>query len=118
LTEAISEDRGYLVDSGTSPSLLTILPHDNEVIRPLVDVDDMVKKLVEIQSDYPKALAKAEKAYEWVTKELAWGANGPVVDRWIKIFDKMYADFVKESVMGEEEKVEGPVITTIESEQF
>jgi len=118
LTEAISEDRGYLVDSGTSPSLLTILPHDNEVIRPLVDVDDMVKKLVEIHSDYPKALAKAEKAYEWVTKELAWGAKGPVVDRWIKIFDKMYKAHVAASVEVPETEEDASKVKEIESEQF
>lgn len=97
LTEAISDDRGYLVKSGTNPSLNTVLPHDNEVIRPLVDVDDLVAKMLEIHDDYDQAMEKAENAYKWVTTELAWGTSGPIVDRWIAVFDKMYKEFLEES---------------------
>ena len=115
LTEAISEDRGYLVNSGTNPSLLTILPHDNEVIRPLVDVDDMVKQMLAIHNDYDAAMERAEAAYKWVTTELAWGASGPIVDRWIKIFDKMYQEYLDDET-GQTEEID--VTTEIETEQF
>jgi glycosyltransferase involved in cell wall biosynthesis len=116
LVEAISEDRGYLVNSGTNPSLLTILPHDNEIIRPLVDVDDMVEKMLDIYNNYDKALEKAEAAYEWVTNELTWGANGPIVDRWIKVFDEMYEAHVEDSVVLETEEV--GEVKAIEAEKF
>lgn len=115
LVEAISEDRGFLVNSGTDPSLFTVLPHDNEVIRPLVDVNDMVEKMVAVYSDYDAAMARAENAYQWVTTELAWGANGPIVDRWIKIFDKMYEEYLEDET-GETEEID--VATEIETEQF
>jgi len=121
LTEAISEDRGYLVNSGTNPSLLTVLPHDNEVIRPLVDVEDMVVKMLDVYNDYDKAQARAEAAYEWVTKDLAWGAKGPVVDRWIKVFDKMYKAHIEEHAIQEEPQLNIPGVTApkeIETEQF
>ena len=117
LVEAISEDRGYLVDSGTDPSLFTVLPHDNEVIRPLVDVNDLTEKMLAVRNDYDAAMAKAEAAYEWVTNDLRWGADGPVVDRWIKLFDKMYEEFVNESVAPEPQfhMMDGK---SIEAEEF
>jgi glycosyltransferase involved in cell wall biosynthesis len=118
LIEAISEDRGNLVNSGTDPSLFTILPHDNEVIRPLVDVNDMVEKMIEVHDDYDAAIEKAEKAYEWVTTELAWGAGGPVVDRWIKVFDKMYEAYVEDSAEPEPQFHDEEKPAEIESEQF
>ena len=115
LVEAISDDRGYLVNSGTNPSLFTVLPHDNEVIRPLVDVDDMVEKMLEVYNNYDAAVEKAENAYKWVTTELAWGSDGPIVDRWIKVFDKMYETHVNEEV-AETEEID--VKSEIETEQF
>lgn len=115
LIEAISEDKGYLVNSGTNPGLFTVLPHDNEVIRPLVDVDDMVKQMLAVYNDYDEAKAKAEAAYEWITTKLAWGANGPIIDRWIKVFDKMYEEYLDDET-GQVEETE--VNTEIETEQF
>jgi glycosyltransferase involved in cell wall biosynthesis len=117
LVEAISEDKGYLVDSGTDPSLFTILPHDNEVVRPLVDVNDLVDKMLDVYSDPKEATARAERAYEWVTSELAWGANGPVVDRWIKVFDKMYEALIESTVTPETDTLIMDV-GQIDSEQF
>lgn len=118
LVEAISEDKGYLVNSGTNPGLFTVLPHDNEVIRPLVDVDDMVEKMLEIYNDYDAAKAKAQAAYDWITTKLAWGANGPIVDRWIKVFDKMYEAHVQDSVVLEPTEPDEQQSNKIESEQF
>jgi len=117
LTEAISEDRGYLVNSGTNPSLFTILPHDNEIIRPLVDVEDMVKQMLAVYNNYDAAKEKAEAAYKWVTTELAWGGSGPIVDRWVKIFDKMYEAHVQDSVIPEHTEADEQT-NEIESEQF
>jgi glycosyltransferase involved in cell wall biosynthesis len=119
LVEAISEDKGYLVNSGTNPSLFTVLPHDNEVIRPLVDVEDLVDKMLQVHSNPEEAKERAERAYEWVTTKLAWGANGPVVDRWIKVFDKMYEAYVEESAAPEPMFHEdSDVDKEIDTEQF
>jgi glycosyltransferase involved in cell wall biosynthesis len=118
LAEAISEDKGYLVNSGTNPSLFTVLPHDNEVIRPLVDVDDLVAKMLEVHNDYEAAMQKAENAYNWVTTELAWGAKGPIVNRWIKVFDEAYRAYVEESSAPEPQFHQEEVKKEIESEQI
>ncbi|RLI62934.1 MAG: hypothetical protein DRO67_06560, partial [Candidatus Asgardarchaeum californiense] len=95
LVECITDDKGYLVKSGNTTSNFTILPHDNEVIRPLVDVDDMVEKMLQVYNDYDEAISKAENAYEWVKSELNW--QGKIADRWVGIFDKMYEESIKES---------------------
>jgi glycosyltransferase involved in cell wall biosynthesis len=95
LVECITEDKGYLVKSGADPSHHTVLPHDNEIIRPLVDVDDMVKKMLQVYNNYDEAMEKAEKAYEWVRTDLNW--QGKIADRWVGVFDKMYEDLIKKN---------------------
>lgn len=87
MKEAIKEDLGYLCDSGTRPELFTVLPHDNEVIRPLVDTTDMANKMIHIYNNYDEALNKAGKAYEWVSSDLNWQGN--VGKLWVDTFDKM-----------------------------
>lgn len=88
MTENITEDKGYLVDSGTNPSLFTVLPNDNEVIRPLVDVDDFVNKLLDVYHDRETANTKASMAYNWVVDSLDW--QGAVGKKWVEIFDNAY----------------------------
>jgi len=109
ITENITEDKGYTCDSGTNPSLFTVLPHDNEISRPLVDVEDMAKKMVHIYENYGEALIKADKAYEWVKNELNWQGN--VGKQWVSLFDKAYASLL-------EEKIQAPIGNTIETESF
>ena len=86
MEELITEDKGYLCDSGTTPELHTVLPHDNEVIRPLVDTTDMYKKMVHIYNNYDQALIKADNAYNWVRSELNWQGN--IGSQWVETFDK------------------------------
>lgn len=94
MIENITEDKGYLCDSGTTPSLYSVLPHDNEIIRPLVDVDDMAAKMVHIYNNYEEAVVKAETAYNWVHDELNWQGN--VAKIWVKLFDNVYTDLIEE----------------------
>ena len=87
MEEVITPDLGYLVDSGTTPSLWTILPNDNEVRRPLVDVEDLTKTMAHVMDNYDEALAKTEQAYDWVTSDLDW--QGKVGMAWVSMFDKL-----------------------------
>jgi glycosyltransferase involved in cell wall biosynthesis len=61
LPEFITEELGWLSKSGTNPSLFTVVPIDNEIIRPLVDVDDMVKKMLDVYNNRDEAKVKVEK---------------------------------------------------------
>lgn len=86
LTEVITEDKGYLVNSGSNPSLHTVVPNDNEVLRPLVDVEHMVETMLHIYNNYDEAKKKAEKAYDWIMTKMDW--HGDIAQRWLDVFDK------------------------------
>lgn len=92
MSEFITEDKGYLVKSGGNTSLYTILNLDNEVIRPLVDVDDMVEKMLTVYNNREEVLRKAEKAYSWAALTMEWQKN--IVPKWLALFDKAYGELV------------------------
>ncbi len=87
LGECINDERGWLVKSGTNPSLSTVLPHDNEIIRPLVDVEDMAKTMLEIYRNPQEAKRRAENAYTYTITNLDW--QGPIADKWVDLFNKV-----------------------------
>lgn len=105
MAEFITEDRGYLVKSGTNSSLFTVLPHDNEVIRPLVDVDDMVKVMLHVYNNYDEAKQKAENAYAWVHMQMDWQDH--IVPRWVSVFDKAYGDLGCKEEIDDRKKIIG-----------
>lgn len=115
LSEFVTEERGYLIDSGSKPSLYTVLPHDNEVVRPLVDVDDMVKKMLHIHANYEEAKERAENAYRWVNMSMDWQRS--IAPQWVEIFDKA-AEELKEETKPKEEKEEEADSGTIEAEEI
>jgi glycosyltransferase involved in cell wall biosynthesis len=94
LIENITEERGFLAKSGVDPNLYTVLPHDNEVVRPLVDVNDMVEKMLFVYNNYDEALRRAENAFKWVTTDLNW--QGAIAKRWLEVFDNAYKELVTE----------------------
>lgn len=94
MSEFITEDRGYLVKSGGNPSLYTVCRTDNEVIRPLVDVEDMVKKMRHVYENREEAKQKAERAYTWIKTQMDW--QSCIVPQWIKVFDEAYTDLISE----------------------
>lgn len=89
MAELITEDKGYLADSGSSFNLWTSLPNDNDVLRPLVDVEDMVNKMLYIYNNYEDAKQKAETAYKWIQSDLKW--SGKIAKQWLKVFDEEVA---------------------------
>jgi glycosyltransferase involved in cell wall biosynthesis len=111
LVENITEDRGWLVKSGTNLGLQTVLPHDNEVIRPLVDTDDLVKTMLGVYNNREEAARRAENAYKWVYTQLNW--QDSIVPKWVEVFDGAY-DNLKEG-----KQVEAPETEkVIEAETF
>lgn len=90
LIENIDDEKGWLCKSGSNPSLFTVVPNDNEVIRPLVDVEDMVEKMVAVHNDPKEAARRAENAYNWVVTKMDW--RNCIVPQWVSLFDKVYED--------------------------
>jgi glycosyltransferase involved in cell wall biosynthesis len=85
-TEIVGEDRGLLVDSGHDLEHFTVLPHDNEVVRPIISVQDMVDKMEILYKDEVIRMRLAENGYKWVTDNLLWEKH--VVPMWEHIFTK------------------------------
>jgi len=94
MIEFITEDRGYLVKSGSDDNLFSILPHDNEILRPLVDINDLVDKLVYVYNNREEAIQKAENAYKWIVEKMDWQKN--IVKQWVELFDELYEKIGKE----------------------
>jgi len=93
LTEIVGAERGYLVKSGATPSDYTILPHDNEIVRPTTDVGDLVEKLVDVYDNREEAKRRAENAYSWVTSNLIWKRD--IVPQWDKLITGAVSDWIK-----------------------
>ena len=111
LVENITEDRGWLAKCGSNPSLFTVVPNDNEVVRPLVDVEDMVKQMLDVYNNPEEVKRRTENAYNWVTTKMDWNAS--IVPQWLEVFDSAYADLKNNSVMELSEADQ-----TIDSESF
>lgn len=85
ITELLEDNRGILVDSGKTPNCLTFNGHqDNNLLRPTIDIMDMVKKLLWIyqKSDDKKTIE--ENAYEFANKNLNWDDIGKEFDKIIQ----------------------------------
>lgn len=85
--------RGIPVKAGSNSSEWTCLGvSDNERVRPLTNVDDMVEKLVWVH-DNKKAVKKiVERAYAWV-QGLSWDN---IVKEWDALFMKAYHELERE----------------------
>lgn len=93
LEEIVGQDRGWLIDSGTTPNDYFILPHDNEVQRPLASITDMAEKLVEVYDNDEEVALRTENAYNWVTSTLSWKKN--IVPVWDKIISDAVTGWIK-----------------------
>lgn len=81
-----TERRGILYNCANRLSLQICFPGDNEVIRPLPDLEDMVSKLVWMYQN-PEACRKMEEnAYRWTKNCLVWEDH--IVPRFHEIFSK------------------------------
>lgn len=80
----------------TSSEYICLGIEDNERIRPLTNVDDMVEKLVWVHDNPDKVKEITERAYEWV-KTLSWDK---IVARWEKIFMNAYENLEHERQIG------------------
>jgi len=76
-----NSERGYLVKCGGDD--FTVMKFDNELIRPLTNVADLVNKWKHVYDNKKEAEGKAEAAYKWL-QDFTWDK---VVKQWEEIFD-------------------------------
>ena len=73
IEEILENKRGIMVDSGLSANnLMCNGPLDNNQIRPTVNVEDMVGKLIWIYSHPEQKKEIEERAYDWAQENLDW----------------------------------------------
>jgi glycosyltransferase involved in cell wall biosynthesis len=75
-----NEERGYLVNSGSTPDEFCVLPNDNEIMRPVASVTGLAEKLIHVYDNNEEAQAKADAAYSWVKSNLVWEQH--IVPQW------------------------------------
>lgn len=64
--------RGKLYRSGSNLSQIAIFPSDNEVCRPLPDLDDMVRQMKFLYDNPGFVTQMTENAYNWVINNILW----------------------------------------------
>jgi glycosyltransferase involved in cell wall biosynthesis len=95
MAEFITDDTGYLVDAGSNANLWTVLKNDFGVARPLTDVDDLVRTLLRVHAHPDEAMARAGRAYRWVTEHLDWRKD--LHRRWLAVFAEAAASLAQET---------------------
>ena len=111
MAEHIGEDHGYLINSGKDLNLYSILPNDNEVLRPTVDVNHMVELMRRVKENPDEAREKAEVAYKYVMNNFIWEEH--IVPKWVDLIDKL----VTEGPAKDEKDID-PDKRLIETESF
>jgi len=97
--KGFNQVRGIPVKAGSNSSEWFCLGlEDNERIRPLTNVDDMVSKMVWAYQNKRKVDEIVERAYKWVQ-----GQNWELkVKEWDKLFQRAYKDLEKERRMADD----------------
>ena len=73
IKELLADGRGKLVDCGNSPNNLIFNGHvDNNLIRPVTDVEDLINKLIWAYKNKDECKKIEEKAYKWATENMNW----------------------------------------------
>ena len=83
LTEICADGRCKLTECGQN---MVTLQADFDRLRPVVDVDDVVKQLESVYLSWKMGVpsSSVEKAYQWV-KTLSWDLTGK---KWLEVFEK------------------------------
>ena len=93
LTEIFADGRGFTCRSGDTINMHHVQTMDNEVIRPLCNINDMVKYLKRLYEKPEIGQRMVEKACEWVHKNLIWERD--VCPRFDTIIKGLYEDMQK-----------------------
>lgn len=89
--------RGIPIKAGSNSSEWICLGlEDNERIRPLTNVDDMVEKMLWVYKNPKLVKPIVDRAYEWV-QGLSWDK---IIEQWNDLFTKAYETLEKERAVG------------------
>lgn len=97
-----NEERGLMCECGSNDTEWTVIQNDNEVMRPLTNIDSLVEKMkwVYDHRGLPELTAKIEAAYQWV-QSMTWESEA-VGGAWVEVFKKAHDEVLKEKWVGEQ----------------
>lgn len=78
------ECRGMLYNSGSRFSQVLVFPSDNEVPRPLPDLDDMIAKMKYLYDNPEVRRGLEQNAYDWALNTITWEKH--IVPNFDKVF--------------------------------
>lgn len=92
LTEMLT-GYGTLVSAGKRLNDWIVLPMDNEILRPIVDVAEFVDKMVYLHNNKEKTKELSDKALKYVSENLTWNK---VCEKWLTLFEKATIEIPKQ----------------------
>ena len=98
LNEIFADGRGKLVKCGDTPSHFNVIPNDNEIIRPVVNVEDMAEKIIYLYEHPEERAAIAKKGYDYTINNLTWSNH--ITPQWDRLFKEEYNKITKVSHNG------------------
>ena len=92
------EERGLLIKCGDHSGSWEAMREDNERLRPLVNVDHMVERLVWVYDNLnsEEVQTKIDLAYAWVQEHQWTGKN--IGDKWLQVFEEASLSLEKERI--------------------
>lgn len=81
-----NSEGGLLIPSGHDVEHFTVLPHDNEVVRPLASVSGMVEALEKLYKDEALRMELGESGYAWATSNIVWQDH--ISKMWLSLLDE------------------------------
>jgi glycosyltransferase involved in cell wall biosynthesis len=85
-SEIIGEDRGILIDSGADIEHFVVIPHDNEVLRPIVSVQGMIDAFERLYSDEALRMTLGDNGHDWLHNNLIWSEH--IRPLWESVIDE------------------------------
>jgi glycosyltransferase involved in cell wall biosynthesis len=110
LSEIGAEGRAFLCRSGDTPNMWQVYTMDNDVIRPKININDMVKYLKRLYDDKNSGgrlkHQVTEKAFKWTIENLQWERH--IVPRFDAMFRALHEDLQRPGSMQGLPRVAGP----------
>jgi glycosyltransferase involved in cell wall biosynthesis len=87
LTEYITDETGFPYPSGGDADHVTIIPNDNEVVRPVAHIGKMVERMLEVHDKRDEAARRAQAGHQMVMNNLVWDKH--INPKWVQLFDRI-----------------------------
>lgn len=99
LMETLADGKGMPIKSGGDLDHYVVFPMDNDVVRPVIHVEDMAKQLDYLYNHPEEREKMAETGYNWIIKK-DWDVIGK---QWIELFEEANTQLKSEQKVKEDQ---------------